>query len=338
MAGDSISLGAIGCGSRGDGMLRTVISRWGILASLCLTLTMSLPTASAQAPVISIRKAKQRLEITVGDRQFATYIYRDPAIKRPCFANVFSPNGTRVTRHHPPRPGVDSTDHATMHPGIGLAFGDISGSDFWRNKGRVEHAGFVGALRSEAGTASFVVRNRYIAGDRLVCTEVCRHELRLRPGGVLLTWDSSFRSGEGNFFFGDQEEMGLGVRVARELRVRGGTGRITNSEGRVNEKAAWGRQADWCDYSGIVGKTRAGILLMPAPGNFRRSWFHARDYGFLAANPFGRKAFTRGVTSRVVVQRGKTFRLRYGVLVYGGKIDRAAAFKDYCRLVAIPRP
>ena len=31
----------------------------------------------------------------------------------------------------------DLDDHPTMHPGLWLAFGDINGADFWRNKGRV---------------------------------------------------------------------------------------------------------------------------------------------------------------------------------------------------------
>jgi hypothetical protein len=55
---------------------------------------------------------------------------------------------------------------------------------------------------------------------------------------------------------------------------------------------------------------------MPDPENFRRSWFHARDYGLLVANPFGRNAFTKGEKSKVVVPKGEAFRLRFGVLVY----------------------
>ena len=39
---------------------------------------------------------------------------------------------------------------------------------------------------------------------------------------------------------------------------------------------------------------------MPGPGNFGRSWFQARDYGLLVANPFGRRYFTGGEPSRVV--------------------------------------
>ena len=62
------------------------------------------------------------------------------------------------------------------------------------------------------------------------------------------------------FTFGDQEEMGLGIRVATDHAVTNG-GVITSSDGRKNEKQVWGRQADWCDYSG----KGVGVMLMPDP-------------------------------------------------------------------------
>ena len=72
------------------------------------------------------------------------------------------------------------------------------------------------------------------------------------------------------------------------------------------------------------------------PENFRPSWFHARDYGLLEANPFGRQAFGKGEKSSVVVKPGEKLRLRYGVLIHSGPpdspIDFAEAYKDYLTL------
>ena len=48
---------------------------------------------------------------------------------------------------------------------------------------------------------------------------------------------------------------------------------------------------------------------------------HARDYGFLAANPFGRSAFGKGEKSKVVVEPGEPLRLRYGLLLHSTAID-----------------
>jgi hypothetical protein len=47
------------------------------------------------------------------------------------------------------------------------------------------------------------------------------------------------------------------------------------------------------------------------------------------ANPFGRQAFTKGETSRIVVKRGETMTLRFGVLVHDNDLDRQAAYQDF---------
>jgi len=310
---------------------KTRISAAVALASLYVT------TASADQPAVTFESETGRLQVSVGNDRFATYVYADTEIWRPYFTNVHAPGGVRATRHHPPRMGIDSTDHATMHPGIWLAFGDLGGHDFWRNKARVEHVEFVEQPKGGPGRGAFSVRNRYVADRKTICTEVCKHEFVAGDGSCLVTYDSHFSS-DSEFYFGDQEELGLGFRVRSELRVKGGRGRIQNSGGGVNEEQVWGRQADWCDYGGVVDGQRVGLLLMPSPRNFLRSWFHARDYGFTAANPFGRNAFTRGAKSRVVVKAGETFRLGYGVLVYAhpanDKLDLEQAYRDYVELDA----
>lgn len=87
----------------------------------------------------------------------------------------------------------------------------------------------------------------------------------------------------------------------------------------------------------IAGQ-HVGVTLMAHPGNFRPSWLHARDYGLLVANPFGRKAFRQGDPSKVVVKPGEHLRLRYGVLLHAApaekKPDLAAAYADFLRVVA----
>lgn len=286
-----------------------------------------------ERPAVEFLPSPGRVAIVIGGNPFATYVYRDDKILRPYFTKVMTSDGAQVTRRHPPREGMDSTDHPTMHPGVWLAFGDLAGADFWRNRERVEHVEFVKPPQGGPGSGTFVVRNRYLDGKRVVCTELCRHTVAVTPDGYLLTYESEFQPAEGPLIFGDQEEMGLGVRVATELTVRDGQGRIVNSAGGENEKQVWGRQADWCRYGGTIDGTRRGIVLMPGPRNFRKSWFHARDYGLLVANPFGRKVFTGGKASRVPVEPGQTFRLTFGVLVYSQPADKpfdaAASYRDF---------
>jgi len=277
---------------------------------------------SCFAAPVAMDQRTNEIVITCNGSQIATYVWRDDKILRPYFKNVRTIDGFQITRNHPPIAGKDATDHTDMHPGIWLAFGSINDQDFWRNKAKVEHERFVEqpfAGREEAG---FTVLNRYVSTNgTFICRETCRIRLKSQSTGWWLLWDSTFESDKGEFAFGDQEEMGLGVRVATPLTVKQG-GNILNSAGGQNEKGTWGRTAKWIDYYGnIEGKT-VGVMLMADPANFRASWFHSRDYGLLVANPFGQNAFTKGQLSRMAVAPGKRFRLGFGLLIHSAPQDR----------------
>lgn len=307
------------------------------IAVLLILVSGSSLFAEETAKIVFAEKPDQ-VQINIGKQSFATYVYRDEKTLRPFFANVHAPGGIRVTRKHPVEKKSDGGDHGTMHPGIWLAFGDINGADFWRNRARVVHAGFAEKPHVVDGRGSFAVRNEYRDDDKLLCRELCRYTLIPNENGILLISDSTFRSDEGPFTFGDQEELGLGVRVRRGIRVKGGNGRILNADGLKNEKQVWGNATDWCDYSGDIDGHPVGITLMPAPKNFRRSWFHVRDYGLMLANPFGRNALTGGEKSAVTVKSGEDFRLRFGVFVHAGTeravVDLEAVYRRYLGEVA----
>lgn len=269
--------------------------------------------------------------ISVNDKPFARYVFKDPAIPRPYFCDVYAPDGTRVTRNHPPIEGVDRTDHATYHPGIWLAFGDISGADFWRNKASVVQEAFV--VRKGEGNTPDVLQltNRYESANAVICSETCSIRFIPDTDGCLILWESTFENPDADFTFGDQEEMGLGVRVASPIAVINGGG-MRNAEGLENEEGVWGKPSAWCDYSAVIDGRRTGIVLMTHPGNFRPSWFHARDYGLLVANPFGQNAFTEGEKSAVTVKAGDKFVLRFGIQVYStaaGAFGPGAVYNRY---------
>lgn len=313
------------------------------LAALVLLFSIGLSALAEEASRVAINKLDGKVEITVDGKPFTTYVYKDPKISRPYFAHVHAPDGTQVTRNHPPVAGKDTMDHPEFHPGIWLAFGDISGNDYWRLKAPVRHVEFV----TDENDDTFAVRNRYLSAadpNKIVCEEVCRYKVVPTEFGTFLAWHSTFTSPH-EFTFGDQEEMGLGIRVATPMRVEKGdgslppgTGTITDAKGRKNGAEVGGNSADWCDYSGTVDGKHVGMTIFCHPGNFRPSWFHARDYGFLAANPFGRAAFKKGEPSKVVVKPGEEFRLRYGILIHAdedGKLpDLNAADSDYLKLTA----
>jgi hypothetical protein len=274
---------------------------------------------TAGAAKILLKPMPDSLVIQIDDMDVAHYVYRDAKISRPYFAHVKTISGIQMTRNHPPKPGEDATDHEGLHPGIWLSFGDLSGHDYWRLKARTEHVHFVSAPKAETQAATWSVLNRYWTTDKsmVVCDETCRYTIRLIPDGYMIESDSLFTPGPAGLVFGDQEEMGLGLRVASSLAVdQKKGGRILDNEARRNGSEVWGQAADWCDYSGPVNNRWVGVTLMSAPANFRKSWSHARDYGFVAINPFGRNAFTRGEKSRVEVSPGQSLKLRFAAVVH----------------------
>lgn len=296
-------------------------SRW-----LGLALTLGLACrglgasdlAAAEPPEVGFVVAQGRLSISIDDRPFGGYVWFDAQVTRPFFVHLHSPDGKQLTRTFPPPAEYELTDHPTFHPGMWLAFGDLSGRDFWRNQIPVQPLGLIEDPQGGPGRGTFAVKNRYADGDLVLAEEVCRFDIRVLPAGTLLIWDSTFTAGPQGCYFGDQEEMGLGLRMSRVFSVqRGGT--ILNSEGRRDEAGVWGRQADWCAYYGQLNQSLEGVMLVPDPKNFRRSWFHARDYGLLAANPFGEKSFGASEEpSKVELGAGQQLRLRFGVLFFAG--------------------
>jgi hypothetical protein len=290
---------------------------WILLLALpaeTLTAADSFPPEGTRPLPVRIESGADQLDLFIGKKRFCRYVFRDEQISRPYFAHLVAPCGMQVTRRHPPVEGEDATDHATFHPGLWTGFGDISGHDYWRLKAQVKHVKFLEAPRAGPGWASFTSSNDYLStdGETTICREQFTFILLVRETGYLVLWESTFSAVGKEAVFGDQEEMGLGVRVATPLAVTNG-GRIVDSEGRLNGKGVWGRQSNWCDYHGRTGEFLLGVTLMPHPENFRSSWYHARDYGFVAANPFGRNAFTRQEKSRLVVPAGKPLRLRFAV-------------------------
>jgi hypothetical protein len=283
------------------------------LVGLLLAVVWPCAAWAEDAPAVSFEQGSGGLRISIGGQEVAEYVFGDEQIWRPYFKHLRTLSGRQVTRNSPPA-ADDLNDHPTMHPGLWLAFGDLNGADFWRNKAKVKDDGFAKPPMGGAGRGTFAVKNVYEADGKAICREECAISIAVSPGGYVLDWQSTFR-GEQEFAFGDQEEMGLGVRVATPLAVAKG-GEIVDSEGRKNGKQVWGQQAEWCRYGGELDGRQIGVVLMPEPTNFRRSWFHARDYGLVVANPFGQKSFTKGEASRVIVPTGKEFSLRFGVLVY----------------------
>ena len=280
-----------------------------------------------------------RLSILHAGRPLADYVFSDPEVLRPHFQNLRAPSGVQVTRAHPPAAG-DATDHATMHPGVWLAFGDINGEDFWRNKARIEHVAFTTDPTAADGRLTFATRNRLVAHDgTALASQVSRIAIAaMGDHAFVLTWEAEIRGEGRELVFGDQEEMGLGVRVATQLTEKDG-GLVVNSEGVKGAKAVWGNPAAWAAYSRETGGRLQGVAIFPSSSNPNPTWWHSRDYGAIVANGFGKRVLPASANGNLVVRPGEALKLRYDVLLFdtpaATPIDFAAA---YLRLQSGLRP
>lgn len=290
----------------------------------------AITPAATATPGFGFEVQADRIAITHAGTTVAAYVFRDQRILRPYFANLRALDGTQVTRSHPPVEGVDATDHDTMHPGLWLAFGDLNGEDFWRNKARMDHVRFASLPAAQGGELRFATECRlHGAQGQMLGRLTNRFTLTAQPGAWRLVWDAAFTPETAALVFGDQEEMGLGVRVATALTEKNG-GVIVASGGLRTAKSTWGQPADWCDYSGHADGHPAGVALLADPANFRPSWWHNRDYGLMVANPFGRAAMKQGAKSAVTVRPGEVLRLRFGAVIHSGTgFDPGRAFREF---------
>jgi hypothetical protein len=263
------------------------------LARAAIIIGLLFVQATGASGQFRTTKRDDGYDIFLGEQQIAEYRFQDPNIPRPYFSNLHAADGTRLTRTHPPDPSKDATDHRDMHPGLWLAFGDLNGVDFWRNKGRIQHLQFLAEPAKEAKSLSFRVEESYQRSDG---SEVCRgtnlfhfQSIEGRDSDAIwLRWTTKLTAKDEPLVFGGQHEMGLGFRMDSPLCVKNGSGRILGSHRGINERKNWGREAESWVYSGTVNNRRAGIRVVIPKRNERKFWAHARDYGFLAVNPTGK--------------------------------------------------
>ena len=288
--------------------------------------------AENATPTFAAEHGDGRLAITRGGQPVADYFFKHPKVPRPFFSTLRAPDGTQLTRNFPPQPG-DAQDHDTLHPGLWMAFGDLNGVDFWRNKGRIEHVRFTAEPRVAEGVLTFDVEEKYLAPDgKEVCRGVNRFRFSASDAGTVLAWEATLRRADGPLTFGPQHEMGVGFRMATPLCVKGGSGSIASSHGGKNETGNWGRAAQWWDYAGEVAGRHAGILVVPALENTHPMWSHARDYGFLAINPTGPPPGAKDVPSvPFTVAAGDDFSIKATFVLHSSPVaekwDAAAVAK-----------
>ena len=293
-----------------------------------------LAMAAVAAGLELDRRDDRLLIVDEAGRPAAVFTFGDPLVGRPAIRDLHTPGGGMVTRPCPIRPGIDADDHATLHPGVMLCFSDLSGADPWRHKTAVRFVGFVGEPAITAGAVRFTFAAEYLAepADFPTAMVVCREESTVTiadrsVAGMevrVVTWDARLTAAGKPVTLADVEEMGFGIRLVKELSPKWG-GRYLAAHGGQDEKGIFGTQADWCDAAGEVAGKRVGVTLVDRGDDARRAFLHARDYGWLLANAFGRRSYTKGESGAVTIPAGGTLDLQYALVLHGDVPDDALA-------------
>lgn len=309
------------------------VSRWIPLLLLWLTLALS---GCAGSP-LTISVAGDVIEVLSHGEPFAT-VHVD-AQPRPYVWPLYGPGSVPMTRNYPmaERSG-EASDHP-HHQSLWLAHGNVNGFDFWHGKDHHERLEMKSMYASTDHGPYVLVQCEYswlVDED----TEVLREtrQLRFRDDGATRSIDviSELRAVHGDVRFGDTKEGTFAMRVHPALRAEGkvATGELRNSEGHTGN-AVWGKRARWIDDSGEVAGKQVGVTIFDHPENLRHpTWWHARSYGLLGANPFGAHDFAKQPVGAgdFVINKGESLKLRYRVVLHGADWEGAqieAAYSDW---------
>ena len=147
-----------------------------------------------------------------------------------------------------------------------------------------------------------------------------------RQGVRLIECESVLTATE-DVTFGDTKEGSFALRVRPELRLKGdvATGSMLNSTGQTDGDC-WGKRAAWVSYESPLNGHQVGVTVMDHAQNLRHpTWWHARDYGLVAANPFGTRAFEGkdSPSGKFLLEKGKSLTQKYLVVLSGSDDSRS---------------
>lgn len=288
-----------------------------------LYLFAALPLAA------QVRFAPDTISIDIDGKPF-TEFHAGTDVGKPYLAPLRSASGKIVTRHYPMEMVEgESRDHP-HHRGLWFSYDDVNSIKFWENdpsytKPNIGHI----VVRdtkwndgAKAGTLTMVADWKNPSGkvelvENRIMTFYSDPALRTIDFDITLT-------ASGKVVFGDTKEGAFAIRLADSMSEKKG-GKMVNAEGQSGMKAVWGHKSKWVDYSGDVEGEKVGVAIMDHPSNPRHpTYWHARDYGLFALDPFGQQAFDKTQPeSSWTLEKGQSLRFRWRVVIHGGDAESA---------------
>ncbi|MFT5527772.1 MAG: hypothetical protein ACI9HK_005757, partial [Pirellulaceae bacterium] len=226
----------------------------------------------------------------------------------------------------------EKSDHI-HHRSLWFTHGDVNGISFWHENdahGNIVHTGYG---KVESGDSAVIETTADWIGpdNKRVCQDKRRMEFGTGNDSRWIDFKITIIASDGDVKFGDTKEGCFGVRTAGTMKVDSKLGgKIVTSRGDTDTDA-WGKQAEWVDYTGPVDGETLGIAMLTHPSSFRYpSHWHVRTYGLFAANPFGLSYFKgKGNDGSHTIESGETMTMRYRVLIHKGTTEEAGIAKAF---------
>ena len=259
---------------------------------------------------IELKKTTAGLDICYGEKVIAEFSHTQTPQGRPFICNIHTLDGIKVTRNYPIT-DKDQNDHP-HHQGLFHTFSQLNTIDFWHMKGMAKHRLFT-VPPKDGNPASFSAESVYLDrdGETPLLKETMSYGFHITSEGLLITINAIIESEAEKVIIGSKEEGGIAIRVASDLRVQKG-GKMIDNKGRKGGKAIWGKAARWVDNSGKKKGRWVGATLFASHSDLGVFHWHSRDYGLIAANPFGplNKAPDR------ILKKGEKLSFNYGLMVH----------------------
>lgn len=211
--------------------------------------------------------------------------------------------------------------------------------DFWTEgkPGRIVHRKF---LAIQSGRDAGVIKSTddwVTPAGVVVCSDTRTMRIYNRPDNErMFDFDVTLQApADKPVVFDDEKDGAMAVRVAETMRLKRkgkpAAGHIVMSTG-ARDGGTWGKRADWCDYYGPVDGKTVGIAIFDHPENPRHpTWWHVRDYGLFAANPFGISFFEKKPkgTGDFTIPAGQSVTFRYRFYLHEGNEQEAHVAEHY---------